>query len=68
MISATPTAAPSDWELVSSRLAMGVAVCPKCLLTHVEAGRMHLEKPMSMTPRCKDCSEPLLMPWRMERK
>ena len=49
-------------EFIATRLGMGMAICPRCLLVHAEAGEAHLKSPWRITPRCTDCGEALKMP------
>lgn len=66
------TAWPDDLDVARRRsemttfLAIGSAVCPRCFKVHTRCGLEHLRKPWAVTPRCLDCGEELRMPEHQE--
>lgn len=65
MSAAKPTydvALRAHWPGIAAYLAIGSAVCPRCLKVHTKCGNMHLRSPWSVTPRCLDCGEVLRLP------
>ena len=59
--------APPTYHEVNAARSAGFAICPSCGLEHRDTGSEHLKRRWSMTPLCRECGEPLLMPHRTEK-